>query len=154
MTKSSKKVKTGKEVMDEAKAKTQASSTSETKATSREFHEVQELRGSVVILKEGESVEGILTLKKGRTISDYETETLEIFNPSKGLQLLPINVVIQSKIDSLNEKYGIDHHYIKLTNLGYRISKSGSKYTDWRLQIAETTQDELIALANFENSQA
>lgn len=120
----------------------------------RVFHKVSELRGEVVILKEGESCEGVYTLKEGRKISEYDTPTLELFKDGK-VQLVPMNIVLENKVKAALEKYGEEYHYFKVTNLGGKTARDGkTTYTNWELELAEATETEIQELGEFEASNA
>lgn len=121
----------------------------------REFREVSEQRGEVKIPKDGESIEGIYTLKKGRKISEYETPTLELFDSiTENLQLVPMNVVLENKLKVVLEKYGEQYHYLRVTNLGKKTARDGkSSYVNWKIEISEATAVEIQLLGQYEEAQ-
>jgi len=120
----------------------------------REMHIVESQRGKVIILKEGESQSGVYTLKQGRTIGDYDSPTLELFDPTtNSINLIPMNGVLESKVNSVLDKYGDNYHFLNVTYLGKRQGKE-NEYNDFELSIGEATADEISQLGDFEIKQA
>jgi len=130
--------------------KTEGATTRET----REMHVVESLRGKVTILKEGESQSGVYTLKEGRKIGDYDSPTLELFDPStNSINLIPMNGVLEGKVNSVLDNYGDNYHFLKVTYLGKKQGKE-NEYNDFELLMGEATADEIAQLGEFESKQS
>lgn len=121
----------------------------------RQFSEVNPLRGRVVILKtEGEQVEGLTTHKPGRTIGEDETDTLELLNVETGeLYLIPMSAVIRNNYEAAKIKMNGEHFYMRICYKGKRKNSSGKEYNDFKIEMAESVQSDLDALAAFESNQ-
>ena len=120
----------------------------------REMHIVESQRGKVIILKEGESQSGVYTLKEGRKIGDYDSPTLELYDPTtNSINLIPMNSVLEGKVNSALDKYGDNYHFLNVTYLGKRQGKE-NEYNDFELSIGEATADEIAQLGDFEAKQA
>ena len=124
----------------------------------RELHQIESLRGEVVILEgEGETLSGIFTGKQGRTIGkegDHQIETIEILSDKTGtLKLLPAKTVLKNLIEAAKEKHKKDDYpdyfFCQITYLG---KKKGQNYTydNFSLATGYATDKDVEKLAEFE----
>lgn len=124
----------------------------------RQFQTVETKRGKVWIAeKEGDSIQGILTYKEGRTIGEDDNAigTTEILDLETGvLHLVPNHFVFKGAIDAIREKY--DSQCICRVEYKGKAQPTDSKkkpYHNYIVQAMEAEQSELDALADFESNQ-
>ena len=118
---------------------------------------VEELRGNVMVLtEEGETVSGLFTGKKGRSIGNenFTIETVEILNlKTLELVLIPAKTVVKNLLLAAIEKHSKDEYpdyfYCQFTFLG---KKKGSNYTydNYMLRTAKSTDSDVQILGRFE----
>ena len=123
----------------------------------RTLSTVEELRGNVQVLSEiGETVSGLYTGKKGRSIGNenFTIETVEILNlKTLELVLIPAKTVVKNLLLAAIEKHSKDDYpdyfYCQFTFLG---KKKGSNYTydNYMLRTAKATDNDAQTLGRFE----